>query len=82
MADRALIGAGMAGVILAAICCTAPLLAAVLPLVGFGAWMAGAGLVVFALVAAGLVLVAWILHRRSAKAAGCETKIHKQGVKS
>ena len=46
MNDRALIGAGTAGAILAAICCATPLIAGVLPLAGLGAWLAGAGLVV------------------------------------
>lgn len=81
MADRALIGAGTAGVVLAAICCAAPLLAAALPLAGFAAWMAGASLVVLPPVVAGLALLAWTLRHRWAKAAGRETKTHKEGVK-
>ena len=81
MADRALIGAGTAGVVLAAICCAAPLLAAALPLAGFAAWMAGTGLVVLPLVVAGLGLLAWALRHRRTRATGCETKTHKEGVK-
>jgi len=46
MGDRALIRAGVASAILAAICCAVPLLAVGLPLAGLGAWLAGAGLVV------------------------------------
>ena len=79
MTDRALIQAGTAGIVLAAICCAAPLIAVVLPLAGLGAWLAGTGLVVLPLMAAGLVM--WGLHRRRAKAADCETKIHREGVK-
>jgi len=70
------------GAALAAICCGAPLLAALLPLAAFRAWMAHAGLVVILLITlAGLALVAWNLHHRQAKATGCETTIHKEGVK-
>ena len=81
LSERALIATGVAGAILAAICCTAPLLAAALPLAGFVAWVAGAGLLVVPLMIAGLGLLAWALHHRRAKAAGCETKTHKEGVK-
>jgi mercuric ion transport protein len=81
LSDRALIATGVAGAVLAAICCAAPLLAAVLPFAGFAAWMAGAGLVAIPLVVAGLGLLAWALHHRRAKAADRETKTHKEGVK-
>ena len=77
MNDRALIRAGTVGVVLAAIRCAVPLLAAVLPLAGFAAWMAGAGLVALPLMVAGLGLLAWALHHRRTKAAGCETRTHK-----
>jgi mercuric reductase len=80
LSDRALVATGVAGAILAAICCAAPLLVAVLPLTGLAAWMAGASLVVLPLVVAGLGLVAWGLHHRRAKAADCETKTHKEGM--
>ncbi|MFB9981574.1 mercury transport protein [Mesorhizobium kowhaii] len=79
MGDRALVHGGMAGVALAALCCAAPLVAVGLPLAGLGAWLAGAGLGVLPVVIAGLV--AWAIHHRRAKAADCETKIHKEGVK-
>jgi mercuric ion transport protein len=81
MDDRALIRAGALGAILAAICCAAPLLAVGLPLAGLGAWLAGTGLVVLPLMVAGLGLVAWGIHHRRAKAVGCETTIHQEGVK-
>ena len=82
MNDRALVQAGIAGTIFAAICCSAPLLAAGLSLAGLGAWLAGVGLVVLPLALAGSGLVAWVIHHGHAKAASCETKIHKEGVKS
>jgi mercuric ion transport protein len=78
--DRALIRAGTAGAVLAAICGTPSLLAGVLPLVGLGAWLAGAGLVVLPLVIACFDLVTWGIHRRRAKADCGKTKI-KKGVK-
>lgn len=64
MSDRALILAGMAGAVLAVICCAAPLLAVSLPLAGLGAWLAGAGLVVLPLIVAGLAFIAWAIHHR------------------
>jgi mercuric ion transport protein len=45
MNDRTLTRVGVTGAILAAICCAAPLLVVGLPVAGFGAWLAGAGLV-------------------------------------
>lgn len=81
MSDRMAIRAGMAGAVLAAICCAAPLLAVGLSFAGLVAWRAGNGLVVLPLMIAGFVLIAWIFHRRQAKAARCETMIHKEGMK-
>jgi len=79
--DRALIRAGTAGAVLAAICCATPFLAGVLPLAGLGAWLAGGGLALLPLVIACFGLLAWGIHRRRAKADCGETKIHKEGVK-
>lgn len=81
MTDRAVIRAGAVGAVLAAICCAAPLLAVGLPLASLGAWLAGAGLVALPLMVAGFALVAWGVRHRRAKATGCETTIHKVGVK-
>jgi len=81
MSDRALIGAGAVGAVLAAICCAAPLIAVSLPLAGIGAWLAGAGLVVLPLMIAGLGLVAWAIHHRRAKAADRQTRFYQEGVK-
>lgn len=77
MNDRTLIGAGAAGAILAAICCATPFIAGVLPLAGLGAWLAGTGLVVLPLVIACFGHVAWAIHRRRARPACGETKIHE-----
>lgn len=67
MNDRALIRAGTAGAVLAAICCAAPLLAVGLAMAGLGAWLAGAGLVVLPLMIAGVGPVAWGIHHDRAK---------------
>ena len=75
MNDRALIRAGTAGAVLAAICCATPFLGGILPLASLGASPAGAGLVVFPLVIACFSLVAWGIRRRRAKADCRDTKI-------
>lgn len=59
MNDRVLIRTGAAGAILAAICCATPILAVLLPLVGLGAWLARADLMLFPLLATSLGLIAW-----------------------
>ena len=82
MSDRALIATGLAGGVFAAICCAAPLLAAVLPLAGFGAWMAGTGLAAIPLIViGGLVLVAWRHRHRRAKLTGCERNTHEEDAR-
>lgn len=81
MSDRTAIRVGMAGAVLVAICCAAPLIAVGLSFAGLGGVLAGKGLVVLPLMAASFGLIAWIFHRRHAKAARCETTIHKEGVK-
>ena len=77
MDDRALVQGGAVGVVLAATCCAAPLLAVGLPLASLGAWMAGAGLVALPLLVAGLGLLFWPLNHRRTKGLGRETKTHK-----
>ena len=74
MRDRALIHAGTAGAILAAICCAAPLLSVGIPLAGLGAWLTDPGLMVLPLIIAGLGLVAWGVHHRRAKVACYNTR--------
>jgi mercuric ion transport protein len=81
MNDRTLTRVGVAGAILAAICCAAPLLVVGLPLASFGAWLAGAGLVMLPLILAAFALIAWGIHHRRATAAARESKVYKEGVK-
>ena len=77
MTDRAIIGAGVIGDVLAVIC-SAPLLAVGLPFAGFGAWLTGAGLGVLPLVVAGFGLIAWIIHRLRTKATCGGTTMQKK----
>lgn len=63
MNDRALIFTGTVGAIVAAICCATPILAVVLPVVGLGAWLAGADMIVFPLLFAFLGVLALGLYR-------------------
>lgn len=81
MNDRALIRTGVVGAIVAAICCATPILAVLLPVLGLGAWLAGADLVAFGVLAGSLGLVAWGFYLRRAEAACCEAEIHEEGQK-
>ncbi|CAH1663495.1 mercuric ion transport protein [Bradyrhizobium sp. USDA 4011] len=78
MNDLALVRTGVAGGIIAAICCVTPILAVLLPLVGLGAWLVSADLMAFSLLAVSLGLIAWGLYRRRANAACGESKNHKE----
>ncbi len=64
MKDRALIATGAVGVVLAAICCAAPLLAVVLGAFGLTAWLAKAAFAVIPALLVCLGLVAYRLNRR------------------
>ncbi|MEH2595014.1 mercuric ion transport protein [Bradyrhizobium sp. AZCC 1577] len=81
MNDHTLTRVGVAGAILAGICCAAPLLVVGLPLAGFGAWLAGAGLVIIPLMLAAIALIAWGIHHRRATAAARKSKVHEESVK-
>jgi mercuric ion transport protein len=81
MTDRVLIRTGAAGAIVAAICCATPILAVLLPVLGLGAWLAGAYLVLFALLAGSLGLLSWGLYLRRTEAVCCEAEIHEGGQK-
>jgi mercuric ion transport protein len=62
--DRALIATGAVGVVLAAICCAAPMLAVTLVTAGLTAWLAKAAYVVIPALLVCLGLVAYRLNRR------------------
>lgn len=81
MNDRALIRTGVVGAIIAVICCVTPIVAVLLPVFGLGAWLAGADLVLFGMLAASLGLVAWGFYLRRTKAVRGETEIHEESQK-
>jgi mercuric ion transport protein len=81
MNDRTLIRTGAAGATVAAICRATPVLAVLLPVVGLGAWLARADLVLFALLAGSLGLVAWGFYLRRTKAACCDAEIYEESRK-
>jgi mercuric ion transport protein len=64
MKDRALITAGAAGAVLAAICCAAPMLAVTLGTVGLTAWLAKGAYVVIPVLLICLALIGLRFRRR------------------
>ena len=64
MKDRELIATGAVGVVLAAICCAAPMLAVTLATAGLTAWLAKAAYAVIPALLVCLALVAYRLNRR------------------
>jgi mercuric ion transport protein len=78
MTDRSLITTGAIGAILAAICCTTPLLAVVLGGIGLTAWLAKADYLVMPVLFLGVALVGFGLYRRHT-AATCRDTSAKQG---
>lgn len=74
-----LIGAGLVGAALAALCCATPLLAALLPAVGLGAWLAGANWILLFLLVVGVGVSALVLFRCRAQIDACfETETKKR----
>ena len=64
MKDRALIATGAVGVVLAAICCAAPLLAVTLATAGLTAWLANGAYVLIPALLVCVGLIAYRLNRR------------------
>ena len=64
MKDRALIATGAVGVVLAAVCCAAPMLAVTLATAGLTAWLANGAYVLIPALLVCLGLVAYRLNRR------------------
>jgi mercuric ion transport protein len=64
MKDRALITAGAAGAVLAAICCAAPMIAVTLGTVGLTAWLAKGAYVVIPVLLICLALIGLRFRRR------------------
>jgi mercuric ion transport protein len=64
MKDRTLIGTGVIGGVVAAVCCATPILAIALAGVGLSAWAAKADYVLIPVILLCLGLVGWALLRR------------------
>ncbi len=64
MSDRTRITAGIAGMVIVAVCCATPLLVALFGAVGLTAWLAKSYYVVIPVVIVCLALVAFGLYRR------------------
>ena len=75
---RALIGAGLVGTVLAAICCFTPLLVVVLPAVGLGTWLTGIDWALLPLLFVSVgVLALGLMRLRARTDACCETQVTK-----
>jgi mercuric ion transport protein len=62
MADRNLLCAGVAGTVLAAVCCFTPALVLLFGALGLSAWLAWADLVVLPVLVASVALIAYALY--------------------
>ena len=82
MKDRALIATGAVGVVLAAICCAAPLLAVTLATAGLTAWLTKAAYAVIPALLVCLGLVAYRLNRRRTTTDCRTTTPNDQEIKS
>jgi mercuric ion transport protein len=82
MKDRALIATGAVGVVLAAICCVAPLLAVVLGAFGLKAWLANSAYVLIPVLLICLALIGLRFRRRQTAAAGSDSATNGQVRKS
>ena len=78
MTDRSLITTGAISAILAAICCTTPLLAVALGSIGLTAWLAKADYLVIPVLVLGLAVAGFGLYRRHT-AAICRDGRAEQG---
>lgn len=71
MKTQTLLRAGVAGTVVAALCCATPVLAILLGVVGLSAWVAGLDSVLFAALAVFIGLTLYALKRRRDEAACC-----------
>ena len=82
MKDRALITAGAAGAVLAAICCAAPMLAVTLGTAGLTAWLANGAYVFIPVLLVCLALIGLRFLRRRTAAPRCTPAANEQVRKS
>lgn len=73
MKDTTIIKTGVAGSVIAAICCLTPILVVLLGAVGLSVWLGGIDYVLFPALALFLGLTAYGLWRRQRAAACCAT---------
>jgi mercuric ion transport protein len=80
MKDASIVKTGIAGSVIAAICCFTPVLVILLGAVGFSAWLGWIDYILFPALAAFLGLTAYGLWRRQRAAACCasETQTNKE----
>ena len=64
MTDRSLLGLGIAGILIAAVCCFTPILAVLLGAIGLSAWVAGLDSVLIAALAGCAALTVYALIRK------------------
>ncbi len=65
MNDRKLLGVGIAGTVIAAICCFTPVLVVLLGVVGLSAWVGGLDYVLFPALAVFIGITVYALVRRA-----------------
>jgi mercuric ion transport protein len=82
MKDRALIATGAVGVVLAAVCCAAPLLAVTLVTAGLTVWLAAGAYVLIPVLLICLALIGLRFRRRQTAAACSNRAANEQGRKS
>lgn len=70
MNDRKLLGIGITGTVIAAVCCFTPVLVVLLGVVGLSAWLGWLDYVLFPVLALFLGITAYALVRRSRHSAG------------
>ena len=72
MSHRRLISVGAVGTGIAAVCCATPLLVVALPLIGLGAWLAYADLVLIPMLLMSVgILMLGLWRRQRARSAAC-----------
>ena len=69
MTDRKLLGLGIAGTLIAALCCFTPVLVVILGAIGLSAWVAGLDNLLFAALVGCAALTIYALIRKSRAAA-------------
>lgn len=73
MKDKTLLGTGIVGTVIAALCCFTPVLVIAFGAAGLSAWLGYADYVLFPALAFFVALTAYALYRRRRSAACCDT---------